>query len=126
MNLTYSEFHSYVGTIAVHLRRDSFIPKYIVAQREGLIAAAFLARRFSFSPIVLDFMEVRTGSVQGNVLVVTTVSNAFEANMYETLRQVFGQYSNVKLRTAALVECSFPVDYSAMQLPEEPGMPWQV
>lgn len=126
MQLSYNDFHNAIGNLVGQLRRSPFIPRYIIAQKDGLIAASFIARRLQYHPVVIDLKELRTSSLSGNVLLLSMVADEQQKKVYETLQHMCVTVPNIRLQTAAVVEQSFQVHFSALQMPEEPGMPWEV
>lgn len=122
-HITYSDLTIGVADMAAKMRREPFIPDYIVAHADGLVVAALLARKFSYTPTLIELGQI-TSKLKGSVLNVAAVSTSEQASMYEAIRQVMKDNSDVKIRTAALVECGYQVNYSGYQMPEEPAMPW--
>ncbi len=121
--MTYTEFHEHVKVLAQKLRQQSFIPKYILAYKDGLIVASYLARKFQWHPIVLDSAGFSSRGVEGKILVLSFCSSDQQLKLMDTARLVL-QDAVTTIVSAAIVEVSFPVNFSASDLPEEIDAPW--
>jgi hypothetical protein len=123
VKLTYPEFHDHVRSLAQKLRQQSFIPKYILADKQGLIAASFLASRFQWYPIILDARNLSSRGIEGKVLVFSFCSDDAEQALLSAAYVVF-QEASTTIATAAVIEVGMKVDFSATDSPEEIGPPW--